>query len=257
MSETYPVIILPSRIHLTLKHCVSLFGSNEADELNSMRSGDFRPTKFSVTVTGPAGELQSVPLWLPLSESISLVMVTLSENRKLGLNAPVCFRPTKCSTPGARITGPAGQVTLTSGVNVPQRRFYFRPGKATNPHMREGDLVFAAPHMEKMTERRKRVLIFGDVAVLYHKHYKQGFYIDSEEAAAANLVTGDMVRVLGKSTLPEHRSDRNINKKKRLITENDVRRAVMNRTTIEVEPWMIVTPAALELGKARNVLKGI
>ena len=50
----------------------------------------------------------------------------------------------------------------------------------------------------------------------YTTDHAKGFYIDPEEAAAANLDAGDHVRVVGKPTRPEFRSDRSINKKKRL-----------------------------------------
>ena len=52
-------------------------------------------------------------------------------------------------------------------------------------------------------------------------------YVDPEEAAAANISDGDPVRIVGKPTQPEFRSDRNINRRNRLIAESDVRRAII------------------------------
>jgi len=255
VSDTFPVRILPHRIHPTLKDCTALLGPQEADELHRMGSKDFRKTQYAVTLTGPAGVLKNVPLFLPLSPEFSQVMISLSESRQLGVNAPICFDPSSCTTPGIRVTGPAASVSLPSGLHIPQRRVYLKPRKANNPHLREGDIIFTAQSLEKLRRPSNRVLIFGDVVVLYNMDYTQGFYIDAEEAAAANLTDGDQMRIIGKPIRPEHRTDSVINRKKRLITENDVRQAIMNGETIVVESWMIVTPAARELGKARHVLK--
>ncbi|MFC1728698.1 hypothetical protein ACFL6I_00040 [candidate division KSB1 bacterium] len=257
MSETYPVKVLPHRIHPTLKDCVTLIGSQDADSLSRKRSRDFRPAGFSVTLTGPSGEINKVPLYLPLFEPHTQVMVTLLDDRLLGTNAPVCADPLICKTPGITVKGPNGTLSLSNGLHIPKRRVYFRPRSAKNPYLREDDLVFVAPSLGKMGAKTSggRVLIFGDVVVKFSTDYTQGFYIDAEEAAAANLTEGDQVRIIGKPVQPEFRSDTVINRKKRLITENDVRRAIMDGGKIEVESWMIVTPAAQELGREHNVFK--
>ncbi len=256
MSETFPVIILPHRVHLSLKDCVSLFGAQIADELNRIRSRDFKQTKYSLKITGPAGELSNISLFLPFITAGTQIMLTKTDTDNLGIKAPICSDPGDCGTPGLTLSGPSGSVHLGSGAHIPQRRIYLRPKGATDPKLRKGDLIFIAPVMSKIKKKDNgsRTVIFGDVTVLYCTDYRQGFYIDSEEAAASNLENGDPVRILGKPSRPEYRSDSAANRKKRLITENDVRQAIMNGNKIEIESWMIATPAARELGKSHNIL---
>jgi len=256
VNETYPVKILPHRVHPTLKDCETLFGVHEADKLRQLTAKDYKPANLYVSLTGPRGVLKDIPLYHPLSQEKTQIMITLSDARHLGVNAPICVAPCETGSPGLSVAGSAGSLALSSGVHIPQRRLCIRPQRTIDPHLREGDLTFVAPVMSKLKPQSNgsRVLIFGDVFVQYSADCAQGFYLDEEEAAAGNLENGDLVRILGKPVRPEYRSDAFNNRRKRLITENDVRQAIMSGEKITVEQWMMLTPAARDLGNAHKVL---
>ncbi len=255
MTGEYSVNILPHRIHLTLDDCETLFGSIEADRISENGNRNFADTGMKAVLTGPGGIIRDVPVFSPLSNSKTEVLITINDSKNLRLDPPVCTSSNDTTTPGITIEGSKNKLSLSSGVFVPQRRIYLRPQRAVDPKLREGDTVFAAPLMKNYGNNRSgtRVLIFGDVKVLYSNDITSGFYIDEEEAAAAGLKDGDFIRILGKPATPEHRGDRYINKKKRLVTENDVRQAMMRGEKIMVESWMLVTPAARELGNTHRI----
>lgn len=256
MNANFQVKVLPHRIHVTLKDCEALFGVHAADDLVRSRVKDFRNTQFDASITGPRGTIGNIPLFLPLFSNCTQVMITLSDAKALGVEAPICHNPENCSTPGINVTGPSGTVSLKSGVHIPCRRLYLRPAGHTNPRLRDEDTVFVAPAMSKSKSKPNgsRVLIFGDVVILYNADFSQGFYIDAEEAAASNLNNGDLVRIVGSITEHEFRSDPHKKRKKRLISENDVRQAILNGEKVIVESWMMLTPAARDLGREHKVL---
>ncbi len=250
------VKVLPHQVHLTLKDYETLFGANVADKIYNSPIKDITPTEYYVKLTAPGGEIENIPVYFPLMKRISEVRVTLGDSKILGLDPPICECPLSRETLGIKVTGSKGTKNMSSGLFIPQRRIYLHPGKAANPHLRDRDIVFAAPYL-KYNETKvngSRLVLFGDVLIKYSTDYSQGFYIDQEEASAANLSDGDSVRILGKPREPEYRKDRYLEKRKRLITETDVRQAYLRGEKITVEPWMMITPAARDLGREKNIL---
>ncbi|MDZ7344430.1 MAG: PduL/EutD family phosphate acyltransferase, partial [candidate division KSB1 bacterium] len=89
--------------------------------------------------------------------------------------------------------------------------------------------------------------IFDNVLIRVHESFVLDFHIDLDEANAAGLKTGDTVRLLGWSASVTAEPP------VRLITENDVRRAMLEKRRIKVPAGAKITPAAAELAKAHKV----
>jgi hypothetical protein len=92
-----------------------------------------------------------------------------------------------------------------------------------------------------------RTVIFDNVLIRVDESFVLDFHIDLDEANAAGLKTGDKVRILGLSACPAAKSPTS------LITENDVRRAILEKRRLKVPAGAKITPAAAELAKAHKV----
>ncbi|MCP4724776.1 MAG: hypothetical protein GY863_07055, partial [bacterium] len=169
MTGELSVKILPHRINVTLKDCEILFGSIETDKIENSGIKNIQKTDLKAVLTGPGGVIKNVPVFTPLSDKNTEVLITLNDAKLLGLNPPICGNCEDAATPGITIEGSAGRLSLSSGVYIPQRRIYLRPQRAVDPKLREGDCVFAAPLMKNYQNSGSgsRVLIFGDVRVMY------------------------------------------------------------------------------------------
>ena len=164
MGETFPVKILPPRVHLTHEDCEAILGREKTEQLEAQGTKTYRDTGEFVSLTGTAGEMKRVPVFLPFQDGRSLVMLTLSGARSLGLKAPVCIEPVDCASPGVTVSG-TGSVSLSNGVHIPRRRLLLWPKSSIDPHLREGDMAFVAPVISKMKPKAEgtRVSIFGEV----------------------------------------------------------------------------------------------
>ena len=83
------------------------------------------------------------------------------------------------------LIGPAGTLTVSEGVIQAQRHIHMRPEHAEMYGVKDRDVV------EVAVDTDKRDLIFGDVIVRVKSSYALEMHIDTDEANAANLSTGD------------------------------------------------------------------
>jgi acetate kinase len=91
-------------------------------------------------------------------------------------------------TPGLYLEGPAGQVELKNGVIYAQRHMHMRPTDARRLGLEDGDVV-------RVRAEGDRELIFGDVAVRVSPKFKLEFHLDTDEANAAQLNSGDVAHL--------------------------------------------------------------
>jgi propanediol utilization protein len=93
-------------------------------------------------------------------------------------------------TPGLVLEGPAGQAEITNGVIYAQRHMHMTPTDARRLGLENGDVV-------RVRVEGDRELIFGDVAVRVSPKFKLEFHLDTDEANAAQLNSGDIAYLDG------------------------------------------------------------
>jgi acetate kinase len=115
----------------------------------------------------------------------SQVEIARTEGFRLGINAPIRMSGDLDGTPGLILEGPEGQVELKEGVIYAHRHMHMTPTDARNLGLQNGDLV-------RIRVEGERELIFGDVAVRVSPKFKLEFHLDTDEANAAELNSGDV-----------------------------------------------------------------
>lgn len=174
-------------VHVTREQAEILFGHGLTPKRPLSQPGQFL-ARERVTVTGPKGSFESVAVLGP-ERSAAQVEVSLTDTRVLGIEAPIRESGKTRGTPGATLTGPRGQVTLTEGVMVAQRHIHLRPEDAARFGVEDKQVV----RLQTLT---RRPLVFGDVVVRVREDFAPYAHLDYDESNACGMEKGDLGRIL-------------------------------------------------------------
>lgn len=178
-------------IHVSRADFEKLYG---ADATLTKKKDLSQPGQYAcaekVTVVGPRGEM-AMSILGP-ERNATQVEISLTDARKLGLDAPV--RESGCidGTPGCKLVGPAGECEIPCGVIVAKRHIHLTPADAEEMGVVDKQIVSV-----KMGEADNRQTIFGDVVVRVHETYAAAMHIDTDESNAAGLsgvVYGEVIK---------------------------------------------------------------
>ena len=167
-------------VHLTQEHLDILFGKYYALTPKKALS---QPGQFAcvekVEVVGPKGSLKMSILGPVRPET--QIEVSKTETRTLGIDAPLRMSADLEGTPGCKIIGPKGEITVDKGVIVAKRHAHFTPDDAKAFGVTDGQAI------QIKLDYNGRALIFGDVIARVSKTAGLAVHIDTEEANAAGL----------------------------------------------------------------------
>lgn len=184
-----PVGVSARHIHLSQQDVERLFGAGHT--LHPMK--ELQPGQFSceetVTLVGPKGSLRKVRVLGP-ARSQTQVEVSATDGFTLGVVPPVRLSGDVDGTPGIAVVGPEGAFALPQGVIVAKRHIHVPTADAERWHLRHGQVVQVA------VENGCRRMIFDDVVLRVGPNFRLEMHIDTDEANAAGLRTGDKCRVL-------------------------------------------------------------
>ncbi len=244
-----PVGVSNRHLHVAQKDLEILYGAgHRLRVLRDISQKGQYAAQETLDVVGPKGRIDRVRVVGPARGQTQLE-ISRTDAYRLGVDPPVRYSGDLSGTPGVKLVGPAGEVDLPSGVIVPQRHIHMSPREAAEFGVADRERVFVAPVETAALDPgcEPRSVIFGNVLIRVDPTFVLDFHLDVDEANAAGLRSGDHVYIIRKDT--QAQPVRN----KRLITENDVRKAMMTGRKISVPPGAIVTPAARDLAKAHGV----
>jgi putative phosphotransacetylase len=247
MPHTIPVGVSNRHFHISQADLEILFGAGY--QLTKLRDisqkGQFAANE-TLTVVGPKGKIEKIRIVGPTRGKTQLE-ISRSDAVLLGLDPPVRYSSDLANSAGARLIGPKGELDLKEGVIIAQRHIHMSPSDAKSFGVKDRDRVVVAP-VSKMPvpNSEDRAIIFDNVLIRVHENFVLDFHLDHDEANAAGLKTGDQVRILGLSNRAVAEQPA------KLITENDVRRAILEKRRIKVPAGAKITPAAAELAKAHK-----
>jgi putative phosphotransacetylase len=247
MSLTIPIGVSNRHFHISQADLEILFGAGY--QLTKLRDisqkGQFAANE-TLTVVGPKGKIEKIRIVGPTRGKTQLE-ISRSDAILLGIDPPVRYSGDLTGSASLHLIGPTGEIDLKEGVIIAQRHIHMTPADAKNFGVKDRDRVVVAPVAQMPSPNsEERTVIFDNVLIRVHESFVLDFHIDLDEANAAGLKTGDKVRILGFATYAATPSAK-------LITENDVRRAILEKRRIKVPAGAKITPAAAELAKAHKV----
>ncbi len=185
-SAPVPVGISNRHVHLTKEDFKTLFGADAEDTR-------FKPVKQPgqyacnerVTVEGPKGAIKDVRMIGPYRK-YSQVEVSLGDARRLGVEPPIRDSGKLDNSPGIRLAGPKGSVTLSRGVILSKRHIHFNVREGAAYKVRDGQEVRVL-----CGAGTGREAIFERVLCRVSDAYSLELHLDVEEANAAGLKNND------------------------------------------------------------------
>jgi len=181
-----PVVELEAsgrHIHVTREVADRLFGVGVP---LTRVAGLSQPGQFvcaeRVTVTGPKGEFGAVVVLGP-ERSETHVELSLTDARVLGVTPVVRLSGDLVGTPGIRLSGPRGDVTIDRGVMVAKRHIHMNPDFAARWGFTDRQVV-------RVRVGGARAVTFDEVVLRVSPDFATYMHIDYDEANACGFTKG-------------------------------------------------------------------
>ncbi|WP_094606877.1 Phosphate propanoyltransferase [Sporomusa silvacetica DSM 10669] len=181
-----PVGVSNRHIHLSAEHIEALFGCGYSltKEKDLKQINEFA-AKETVTLVGPKGVMRGVRVLGPVRKSTQ-IEISRTDGFALGIAPPLRDSGNIKGSPGIVIVGTKGAATLTEGVICATRHIHMEETDARRFNVADGDRVTV-----KISGPRGGT--FGDVLVRVNPNFRLEFHIDTDEANAVFLKTGDTI----------------------------------------------------------------
>ena len=183
---TIPVGVSNRHVHLSQPDIEALFGPGyRLTPLKELRQPGQFAAKECVTIVGPKGSIGKVRVLGPAREA-SQLEISKADCFTLGVKAPVRESGQLQGSGDAMLAGPAGYVALRSQVICAQRHIHMSPLDAARLGVSNGQAV-------RVKTAGQRALVFDQVVVRVKESFALELHIDTDEANAAGLASGDSV----------------------------------------------------------------
>ena len=184
-----PVGVSARHIHLTQSDVETLFGKGYELTKKKELMGEQYASNETVTIVGlKLRAIENVRILGPVRKA-SQIEISATDALKLGVKAPVRESgDIKGSAPMA-VVGPKGVIYLEEGCIIAKRHIHMSPQDAKTAGVINGQTV-------SVRSNNERGSIFDQVTVRVDPSYTLEMHIDTDEANAASIKTGDSVAII-------------------------------------------------------------
>ncbi len=186
-----PVGISSRHFHITKEHWRTLFGVMGDPTLHrQLLQPGFWAAKETVDIEGPKGKIARVRLVGPYRPKTQ-VEVSRTDAARLGVDAPVRGSGSLSGAAPIRIIGPQGSVNVKDALIISQRHLHLAPADSRRIGVADGEITRVRAGIGGPRE-----LVFESVLARVSDKFALEFHIDTDEANAAWLKTGDCVHLV-------------------------------------------------------------
>ena len=184
-----PVGVSARHIHLTQEHVETLFGpGHQLTRKKELMGGQFAAQE-QVTIVGlKLRAIENVRVLGPVRKA-SQVEISATDAMKLGIQAPLRESGDTTGSAAIAVVGPKGAVYLEEGCIVAKRHIHMSPRDAAEAGLKDGDFVSVKADNERGT-------VLDHVKIRVDESFTLEMHIDTDEANACRLSTGDSVRII-------------------------------------------------------------
>ena len=184
-----PIGVSARHIHLTQEHVEILFGEGyHLTKFKELMGGQFASNE-KVTIVGlKLRAIENVRVLGPVRKNTQ-VEISATDAISLGVKAPIRESGNIAGSAPIAIIGPKGAVYLNEGCIVAKRHIHMDPKDAMAAGVHDGDIVSVKADNERGT-------IFNNVQIRVDDSFTLEMHIDTDEANAAQIKSGDTVRIV-------------------------------------------------------------
>ncbi len=234
-----PIGVSARHVHLTQSHILSLFGGELHVDRMLSQTGEFAAVE-RVSLASEHGILKGVRVLGP-ARPHTQIEISKSDSFSLGITVPVRLSGDIEGTPGLTIIGPGGTVVTPTGTIVASRHLHISTKDAARLNLKTGDRIAARVF-------GRRACVFEDVIVRVAETGVMELHLDTDEANAADLSSGDVADMVIPEPLPDGLSEN------RYICVEDIEKLIRAGGRLRLKPGQKITSSALELARSRQVL---
>jgi len=179
-------------VHLSEADLAVLFGAGHKLKVKKMltQPGEFASEEL-VDVVGSKGTLKGIRVLGPVRKE-SQVELAQTDARSIGLTLPVCESGKLDNTPGVKLIGPAGELTLSKGAIIALRHVHLCPADAREAGLKDKDWVTVKTF-------GTRPVIFENVLIRVGRDdFVKELHVDTDEGNAAGITNGDTAEIIDK-----------------------------------------------------------
>lgn len=188
-SNMIPVGVSARHVHLSREDLNTLFGDGyELTVYRPLSQPEQYAANEKVNLVGPRGRLDGVRILGPV-RSKTQVEISMTDAIKLGIRPPVRDSGAIEGSESLTIEGPNGVVTIEKGAILAQRHIHLSPDAAKELDVTDKQIV-------SVKTTGPRSLVFNNVLCRVSPSFTREFHIDTDEANAALLCTGDEVELV-------------------------------------------------------------
>ncbi|RXZ77889.1 phosphate propanoyltransferase [Paenibacillaceae bacterium] len=189
MMKSVPVGVSARHIHLSQEDVETLFGAGyELTEFKPLSQPGQYAANETVAVIGPKASFNKVRILGPARSQTQLEL-SRTDAFAAGVNPPVRESGQIADTPGITLRGPAGEITIDQGVIVAARHIHFHTSDAERWQIKDKQLL-------RVRLGDERGAIFENVIARVSPSFALDMHIDTDEANAAGVKTGDTATIL-------------------------------------------------------------
>ncbi len=184
-----PVGVSARHVHLTQEHVEALFGEGyHLTKKKELMGGQYASNE-QVTIVGlKLRAIENVRILGPV-RSRSQVEVSATDAVRLGVKAPIRESGNVKGSAPIAVVGPKGVVYLEEGCIIAKRHIHMAPKDAVAAGVADGDIVSVKSDNERGT-------VFNHVQIRVDESFTLEMHIDTDEANAAKITTGQTVTIL-------------------------------------------------------------
>ena len=184
-----PIGVSARHIHLTQEHVEVLFGKDyQLTKKKELMGGQFASNE-TVTIVGiKLRAIENVRVLGPVRKQTQ-VEISATDAIKLGVKAPIRESGNVAGSAPIAVVGPKGALYLKEGCIIAMRHIHMSPRDAMAAGVHDGDIVSVKADNERGT-------IFNHVKIRVDDSFTLEMHIDTDEANAAKIATGDTVRII-------------------------------------------------------------
>ena len=186
---TVPVGVSARHIHLTQADVETLFGPGHTlTKKKDLMGGQYACNETVMVVSSRMKFIENIRVLGPTRKATQ-VEISASDAMKLGVKAPLRESGDVAGSAPLPLIGPCGTVYLTEGCIVAARHIHMSPADAERFGVRDGMFV-------GVTFGGARPTRFDEVKIRVDPSFTLEMHIDTDEANAAGLKTGDTVTLV-------------------------------------------------------------